>query len=195
MGPDSIDDTERKDSDGSEPSGMPGRLLSLKRIRSLRANLRVPHSGAFWTTLSVAVMVVEGVLVFVLWDWIANGESGSATIRNIGLVIAGSLAFPLAMWRAVVADKQASSAQHQAAIAQQGLLNERYQKAAEMLGNERLFVRLGGVYALQALIEEYPEQYYVSCMRLLCAFVRTPPADKHLALVSEEETSESLQLS
>ena len=185
--PNPIDDTGRKGPDDSEPSGAPGRMLFLERIRSLRAYLRLPKSGEFWITLSVAVMVVEVLLVVVLWDWLAKDESGSATIRNIGLVIAGSLAIPLAIWRAVVADKQASSAQHQAAIAQQGLLNERYQKAAEMLGNESLFVRLGGVYALQALIEEYPEQYYVSCMRLLCAFVRNPPADEHLTPLSDRE--------
>ena len=91
-------------------------------------------------------MVVEVLLVVVLWDWLAKDESGSATIRNIGLVIAGSLAIPLAIWRAVVADRQASSAQHQTEIAQQGLLNERYQKAAEMLGSDVLSVRIGGVH-------------------------------------------------
>ena len=46
-----------------------------------------------------------------------------------------------------------------------------------MLGNEILSVRLGGIYALQSLAWEYPEQYYVQCMRLLCAFVRNPTKD------------------
>ena len=190
-----IDDVEPKGPNDVELSETPDRMVLLERMRNLRAYFRPPESGEFWITLSVAVMVVEVLLVVVLWDWLAKDESGSATIRNIGLVIAGSLAIPLAIWRAVVAAKQASSAQRQTTTGQQGLLNERYQKAAEMLGNENLFVRLGGVYTLQALIEEYPEQYYVSCMRLLCAFVRTPPVDKHLPLVSEEETSGSLRLS
>ena len=43
-----------------------------------------------------------------------------------------------------------------------------------MLGSEILSVRLGGIYALQSLALEYPEQYYVQTMRLLCAFVRNP---------------------
>ena len=56
-----------------------------------------------------------------------------------------------------------------------------------MLGNVLLSVRLGGIYALQGLIEEHAEQYYVPCMRLLCAFVRNPPADEHLTPLSDRE--------
>ena len=94
-------------------------------------------------------------------------------------------ALPLAIWRGLVADRQASASQQQASEAQrqaetaQGvLLNERYQTGAEMLGNETLSVRLGGIYALQRLAEEYPHQYHLQVMRLFCAFVRNPTADE-----------------
>ena len=160
-------------SDG-EPSAPPGRMAFFERMRSLRGYFRLPQSGEFWFTLSAVVLAIEVLIVVVLWDWLAKDESGSATIRNIGLVIAGSLAIPLAIWRAVVADKQASSAQHQTAIAQQGLLNERYQKAAEMLGSDVLSVRIGGVHTLRDLAVEQPNQYHVRVMRLLCAFARNP---------------------
>ena len=43
-----------------------------------------------------------------------------------------------------------------------------------MLGNEVFSVRLGGIYTLQRLAEEHPEQYHVQVMRQLCAFVRHP---------------------
>ena len=160
-------------SDG-EHSAPPERMAFLERIRSLRGHLRLLQSGGFWIILSAAVLVMEVLLAVVLWDWLAKDESASATIRNIGLVIAGSLAIPLAIWRAVVADKQASSAQHQTAIAQQGLLNERYQKAAEMLGSDVLSVRIGGVHTLRDLAVEHPDRYQVWVMRLLCAFARNP---------------------
>ena len=113
------------------------------------------------------------VLLMLFWDWLSGGESGSTTIRNIALVAAGLIALPLAIWRGVVAERQA-------ATAQQGLLNERYQKGAEMLGSGVLSVRLGGVYALQRLAEEHPEQYHIQVMRLLCAFVRLPTKDQSL---------------
>ena len=90
----------------------------------------------------------------VFWDWLSGGGSGSGTIRNIGLVAAGLIALPLAIWRAIVAERQANTAQ-------QGLLNERYQNGAAMLGNEVLSVRLGGIYALQRLAEDHPEQYHI----------------------------------
>ena len=107
------------------------------------------------------------------WDWLRGEESGSTTIRNLALVLAGAIALPLAGWRAVVADRQAKTAQ-------QGLLNERYQKGAEMLGSEVLSVRLGGIYALQSLAEEYPDEYHVLVTRLFCAFVRLPTKDQSL---------------
>ena len=107
------------------------------------------------------------------WEWLSSGESGSTTIRNIALVAAGLIALPLAIWRGVVANRQANTAQ-------QGLLNERYQNGAEMLGSEVLSVRLGGIYALQCLAEEWPDQYYIQIMCLFCAFVRLPTRDQSL---------------
>ena len=111
--------------------------------------------------------------LIVFWEWLSGGESGSTTIRNIALVAAGLIALPLATWRGVVANRQANTAQ-------QGLLNERYQKGAEMLGSEVLSVRLGGIYALQRLAEEWPDQYHIQIMRLFCAFVRLPTRDQSL---------------
>ena len=177
---------EPGDTNDGEPNRPPGRINLFERMRNLRSRYRIPESRGFWIILSMVVLAVEVILVVVLWEWLAGNESGSATIRNIGLVIAGSMAIPLAVWRAVVADKQASSAQHQTTIAQQGLLNERYQKATEMLGCEVLSVRLGGIYALQRLAEEWPKQYQVQIMRLFCAFVRLPTKDPSFKSEQEE---------
>ena len=112
-------------------------------------------------------------LTVIFWEWLSGAESGSTTIRNVALVGAGLVALPLAIWRGVVADRQAKTAQ-------QGLLNERYQKGAEMLGNDVLSVRLAGIYALQRLSEDYPEQYHLQVIRLLSAFVRLPTKDQSL---------------
>ena len=103
-------------------------------------------------------------------DWLNNLESGSTIIRNVGLVIAAVIALWFARRRILVADRQA-------ATAQRGLLNERYQKGAEMLGNDVLSVRLGGIYALARLAREYPGGYHTQIMNLLCSFVRNPPVD------------------
>ena len=126
--------------------------------------------------LTVVQVVAVGLLFFGVEmvyrhrGWIVT-ESGSTIIRNLGLVIGGLIAIGFGIWRGVVASRQAETSQL-------GLLNERYQKAAEMLGSEVLSVRLGGIYALQRLGEDHAERYHVQIMRLLCAFVRNPHEKK-----------------
>ena len=126
----------------------------------------------------VFVLIATIVMSLMCWGWLnGNGESGSSTIRNIVLTAAAVIALPLAIWRSIVAERQADTARKQAETAQQGLLNDRYQRGAEMIGSNLLSVRLGGIYALQRLAKEHPEQYHVQIMRLFCAFVRHPTKD------------------
>ena len=134
---------------------------------------------------AVAVLAALSGTLWVLcvyWDWFVteptDRESGSTTVRNLGLVVGGLIAIPLAIWRSIVAQRQADTAQR-------GLLNERYQKGAEMLGSEVLSVRLGGIYALQRLAEDHPGQYHVQIMGLFCAFVRHSTKDKGDNAISE----------
>ena len=97
-------------------------------------------------------------------------ESGSTTIRNIGLAIAAAVALIVAIWRGQVAEAQNE-------VSRQDLMNERYQKGAEMLGHKVLAVRLAGISALQRLAEQDRLQYHVQVARSLCAFVRYPTPD------------------
>ncbi len=133
---------------------------------------RVTGWDGFWWIAGIAIALA--VSIFLSWrfweDLHGNQGSHSTTIRNVGLVVGGVIAILLAVWRSMVAERQT-------ATAQQSLLNERYQKGAEMLGGGVLSVRLGGIYALQRLAEEHPAQYHVQIMRLLCAFVRHPTKD------------------
>lgn len=120
----------------------------------------------------VSVVVLAGIVVVACsWEWLQAGspqpESNSTTIRNGGLLVGAAVALVFAIWRGQVSERQTD-------IAQQSLLNERYQKSAEMLGHSILTVRLGGIHALQRLAEEYPGQHHVQIIRLLCAFVCNP---------------------
>ena len=117
-------------------------------------------------------------------------QENSEALRNISLVFASLIGLPLLGWRGITAYRQANISQGQADTAQQSLLNERYQKGAEMLGNSALAVRMGGIYALQRLTEDHPKQFYIQMMELLCAFVRLPTEDKNLKQRQmEDETS------
>ena len=138
----------------------------------------LPESGYFWLALASAVLLVGVVLTIGFWGWLhpeaSTTASNSETLRNVGLLVGGALAFVFAGWRAWVAEQEKVTAQCQAETADRRLLNEGYQKAAEMLGSNVLAVRLGGIYALRVLAEQHPEQYHVQVMRLLCSFVRHP---------------------
>ena len=127
--------------------------------------LRRRPEGLWVTAIILAVLAVSVVLTWVFWDWLRDGESGSSTIRNVGFIIGAVIAMVLAVWRSRVAGRQAATSEH-------GLLNDRFQKGAEMLGSEVLAVRIGGIYGLLHLAGEHPQQYHVQVMRLFCSFAR-----------------------
>ncbi len=106
-----------------------------------------------------------------LWVWLRKTPDGSeshiTTARSVFLALAAVTGLGLAVWRARVADRQSKTAQR-------SLLNERYQKGAEMLGSHVLAVRLGGIYDLTHLAHVHPREYHVQIMKLFCAFVHNP---------------------
>ena len=97
-------------------------------------------------------------------------ESHSTTIRNVGLVVGGVIALVIAVWRGLVANREAHTAEAD-------LGNTRYREGAKLLGSGVLAVRLAGIYALRRLAEDHPEEYHTQVMRLLAAFVRHPTTD------------------
>ena len=121
-----------------------------------------------WVVWTVTVLLGAVGLTWCFWvELHGNEESIIATVRNLVLVFGSIWAAPLGIWRLVLAERR--------------LLNERYQNGAEMLGSDFLSVRLGGIYSLRKLAEDYPKQYHVEAMNIFCAFVRHPPEDKTIA--------------
>ena len=157
----------------------------MKKLRAWVAENRLLAASL---GVSAAVAVVGLVVALVLGSWLTgtgpDEETGSTTIRNLGFVIAGLIALPLAVWRAQVADQQAEAAREQAEAAERqaetarrSLLHERYQRGAELLRSDALSDRLVGIDALRVLVEERPDEYHILIMRLLCAFARYPTSD------------------
>ena len=160
--------------------------------RPFWSNCRDVFRGKWFVAGSITLLFVIFVYVFnvqrteftEIWTLLSDGESVSATLRNIGLLFIATVALPFAIWRSVVAGRQAD-------IAQRGLRNERYQKAVEMLGNDILTVRLGGIYALQSLAKEDPLQYHIQVMRIFCSFLRWPAQVSHTNEVKKENADVS----
>ena len=178
------------------------RRIARRQARSWGRDLSRPIKANQGRLALIVILVVAlGAVAWMLiasWNWLSTDfwtwlrgepnrmESGSTTVRNLGLLIAGLIALPLAIWRSWVAQRQADTAQ-------QNLLNERYRQGAEMLDSEILSVRLGGIYALQRLAVENPKQYHVQVMQLLCAFVRHPQkgnSDKQKEVIGDRKKPE-----
>ena len=137
--------------------------------RPLVSPTAVFFSAVFLALLAIATALTCSTENF--WNWLTAGESGSATLRNIGLLLLTLIGLPFAIWRTWVAACQTKIAQH-------SLRNERHQKAVEMLGNSVLPVRLGGIYALQHLAKEDTVNYHIQVMRIFCAFLHHPTTDQ-----------------
>ena len=150
-----------------------------------------------WLRWVCGGLIVIGLisLVVIYWEWFSTEpcgmESRSTTARNVGILFFGLFAIGFAIWRGIVANRQAKASQQQAETSQRGLLNERYQKGAEMLGSDVLSVRLGGIYALQRLSRNDQDQHDIQIMRLFCAFVRHPTEDKTL---NQERVREDVEV-
>lgn len=63
-------------------------------------------------------------------------------------------------------------------IAEEGKLTERFSKAVELLGSEKLDVRLGGIYALERIARDSQKDHW-TVMEILTAFVREQSRKDH----------------
>ena len=148
-----------------------------------KALLRVVKSLGLWVGVSVAGVVALGVVLSVAyWDWLRGGtdHTGNADIvRNIVLVVGGIVAVLIALWRNLVAERQATAATRQSETGERVYLNERYRQAASMLGDRELPVRLAGIFALEHLAEDHPDKFRLEAIKLLVEFVRNPPNLEH----------------
>ena len=142
--------------------------------------VRLVKSLGFWVAVSVVGVISLGVVLSVAcWDWLQGGTDLSGNgdaVRTVALVVGGIVTILFALWRSVVAERQAKVAERQLEIRELTYLNERYQQAASMLGDSSLPVRMGGIVALERLAENHPAEFRHEAFKLLLGFVRTPPA-------------------
>lgn len=137
--------------------------------------------------LGAALLAVPAALVFALlvlaplWHLLTGLVSGDAddgtALRNYALVLAAMLGAPFFVWRTIIANRQASTAEQGHDLQERRNLTDRFIKAVEMLGASDgdkpvLEQRLGGIYALEKLAAESTEDH-VQIMEVLCAYIRT----------------------
>ena len=132
-----------------------------------------------WTHRRLAVMITAGILLLVILyvllvpgpDWLARHDVGSATgslheaavdsargrllTLGAGLLAAGALLFTaLAFF-----------------LSRHGQVTDRYTKAIEQLGSDKLDVRIGGIFALERIARDSARDH-PTVMEVLTAFIR-----------------------
>jgi pentapeptide repeat protein len=142
--------------------------------------------GLHWLVAGIAVVVLVVVVASVLFvpvaDWLATHDVGSVTgpVRALrlqtardaargrlltlgaGVLAAGALIFTASNYRL---------ARRTHELTEQGQVTDRYTKAIEQLGSEKLDVRIGGIYALERIARDSPRDH-PTVIEVLSAFVR-----------------------
>ena len=110
---------------------------------------------------TVGFLILAAAVSVCWWEFL---KSEGEAIRNIALAWAALGGVCWAVWRSVVAAKQAETGEW-------SLLDARYQRAVEMLGHKFISVRIGGIQALRNLAFEHP-QYNEEVATLLNLYAR-----------------------
>ena len=120
---------------------------------------------------ALILVVILGSAAHHWWEWLtamSDGTTRLATIRDIALVGFGISGFLMVIWRNSTADKQM-------ATSRQGLLNDRFKLGVDLLSSKDISSRTGGVYVLNRIAEEYPDNFHKEVMTILLAFLGRPP--------------------
>jgi hypothetical protein len=95
----------------------------------------------------------------------------SEIVRNFAIVVAGAVGLGLAAWRGLAASRQSKAAADQAAISRRAHVTELFGKAVSQLGADRLEVRLGAIYMLRRIADDFPD-FMPNVLELLVEYVR-----------------------
>jgi uncharacterized protein YjbI with pentapeptide repeats len=176
--------------DEASPGGLAARETGTADGIRRPASVKL-RSAVAWTLLCGITLIVALVGIALAVAGFPgvrrDGEITAATLFELVKIalalvagIGGAVALVVAYRRQQineVADERAHGADLRAAEeAVRGavrLYNERYDRACAQLGSDKAAVRLGGVYALAGLADDW-EEGRQTCIDVLCAYVRMP---------------------
>jgi hypothetical protein len=173
------------------------------------------HPLPRWTVWGVAfaVLVIAGGVLAVLWWWVdgqrwtdpAHKTTALLDVVKVasGVAVGGGGLFALYLAARRQRTQELELA-HTEADATARRVTDLYATAVEQLGSDKAPVRLGGLYALERLAQDAPDQRQ-TIVNVLCAYLRMPfdppdntvPKDdrtaEHLAAVQEREVRVTAQ--
>lgn len=153
---------------------------------SMRKNELV-RKNAFWricflalaSTMAISILLLvlnanarELVLLFSAQMYAGVVNNNAVLVRNLVFTFATPAGVILATWRMIVLNRQSEIASRQAAAAEGGHRDGRFEKGAEMMSADEITSRIGGIVALERLATNHPDEYHVPCMKMFSAYVR-----------------------
>jgi hypothetical protein len=106
--------------------------------------------------------------------------------RTLAYIMGGILA----IIGITLAYRRIRALERQVLVAQEGQITERFTRAIEQLGSDRMEVRLGGIYALERIANDSDKDFW-PIMETLTAYVRErAPWNEALAAGGEESSNE-----
>ncbi|ACL39067.1 hypothetical protein Achl_1073 [Pseudarthrobacter chlorophenolicus A6] len=131
----------------------------------------------------------------------SSGATPAAGLRIAPITVAAGLfggvlfiAFTVLKYRShVQADEKLRIEQRASQLETADHFSGRFAQAAEMMGSERAATRMGGVYALAALADEWEENRQ-QCVDLLCGYLRTPMQRSLPTSSSQQASAQKIEL-
>lgn len=103
-----------------------------------------------------------------------------------GIVLLGGLIFTYNTYR--IQTEQTRLQVKQQEINQEGQFTDRFTKAVDQLGDEKLEIRLGGLYALERIAKDSPKDYW-TVIEILSAYIRENAKKKESVERNENKNS------
>jgi hypothetical protein len=176
---------------------MAGRLWHLTRRWLVRMR---------WPLAGLAALLVVLACVLAVPQWLVGWELGAQArtlsaaerakaINDVRATLLQGIGGAVLLLGAYFTFRQLQTSREQLQIAQQGQVTERFTRAIDQLGHAELDVRLGGIYALERIANDSPDDR-ATIAEVLTAFVRghapwpprskkQPPADAPIDQVPE----------
>jgi uncharacterized protein YjbI with pentapeptide repeats len=135
-----------------------------------------------WQVAGLAAVVVILACVLVIPQWLVGWELGAATrtltaadrakaINDVRGTLLQGIGGAAILLGAYFTYRQLHTGREQLQTAQQGQVTERFTRAIDQLGHAEVDVRLGGIYALERIANDSPDDR-ATIAEVLTAFVR-----------------------
>jgi hypothetical protein len=152
----------------------------MNRITLAWRSLRRDHGQALAVVGGITLYILFGLLLWWGLDRYiqpTNSTEKKDLMQALGLLMAG-IAGGVGVyftWRNQRVTQESSestreSAEENLRLTREGQLIERFTRAIDQLGSEKLQIRLGGIYALEQIARDSPERDYSTVMEVFTAY-------------------------